>query len=160
MGRPPQGGSGLHKVRSVYKMRFKAGAFFGEEESSLDVTSRRRAKRTSPESGGPRRLDRRTLGSPQGGGITGRGRQGGKLCHHTELGGRGFPSVERCQHSIMEKDVDKAQSWWAVHQVGLHLVEVLSCIRCWGDAPTTQHQGPREGVLVHWPVKIKDASQG
>ena len=61
---------------------------------------------------------------------------------------------------VMEKDVDNAQSWWAVHQVGLHLVEVLSCIRCWGDAPTTQHQGPREGVLVHWPVKIKDASQG
>ena len=43
-------------MRSVNKMRFKAGAFFGEEESSLDVTSRR-AKRTSPESGGPRRLE-------------------------------------------------------------------------------------------------------
>ena len=56
MERRPQGGSGLHKVRSVNKMRFKAGAFFGEEESSLDVTSRR-AKRTSPESGGPRRLE-------------------------------------------------------------------------------------------------------
>lgn len=133
---------------SVNKMRFKAGTFFGEEETSLDVTSRRRAKRTSPEWWSKEMEDRSTHGSPQGGGIT--GRQGGKLCHQTELGGHGFPSVERCQHSIMEKDVENAQTSG----------EVLSCIRCWGDAPTAQHQGPREGVLVPWPVKVKDAPSG
>ena len=44
-------------MRSVNKMRFKAGTFCGEEETSLDVTSRR-AKHTSPESSGPRRLER------------------------------------------------------------------------------------------------------
>ena len=50
----------------------------------------------------------------------------------------------------MEKDVDNAQTSG----------EVLSCIRCWGDAPTAQHQEPREGVLVRWPVKMKDAPSG